>query len=173
LPIDDCRLTIAPAENRNSKIETRLQRGVAASFASFERQHAKIDNQGRWLSIVDCRFPIDREDICCSAFSIDNRKWAIPDALVARTNLARAKAGRSFDARYATRLSGDAVPELVAALADLNPQDRCSVASGIVKRWALPQPSDWRVWSWSRAMARRVVRENEASLKTVPCPAPN
>jgi hypothetical protein len=96
-----------------------------------------------------------------------------PDALVARTNLARAKAGRSFDARYATRLSGDAVPELVAALADLNPPDRCAVASGIVKRWAAPQPSDWRVWNWSRARARQVVRENEASLKAVQCPSLN
>jgi hypothetical protein len=96
-----------------------------------------------------------------------------PDVLIARTNLARAKAGRSFDARYATRLSGDAVPELVAGLADLNPQDRCAVTSAILKRWALPQPSDWRLWSWSRARARQVVRENEASLKAVQCPSPN
>ena len=62
-----------------------------------------------------------------------------PDALIARTNLARAKAGRSFDARYATRLSADAVPQLVAALTDLNAQDRCTVAAGILKRWAQPQ----------------------------------
>jgi hypothetical protein len=96
-----------------------------------------------------------------------------PDALIARTNLARAKAGRSFDARYATRLSADAVPGLVAALLDLNPQDRCSVASRLLKRWALPQPSDWRVWSWSRARAQQVVRENEASLKAMQCPSHN
>jgi hypothetical protein len=92
-----------------------------------------------------------------------------PDALIARTNLARAKTGRAFDARYATQLSADAVPELVAALPDLNPQDRCAVASRILKRWALPQPSDWRAWSWSRARAAQVVRENEASLKAMQC----
>jgi len=96
-----------------------------------------------------------------------------PDALIARTNLARAKAGRSFDARYATRLSADAVPELVAALPDLNPPDRCAVASGIWKRWAFPQPSGWRAWSWSRARAAQVVLENEASLKALQCPSPN
>ena len=96
-----------------------------------------------------------------------------PDALIARTNLARAKAGRPFDAHYATRLSADAVPELVAALPDLSSQDRCAVASGILKRWALPQPSDWRAWSWSRARARQVVRGNEASLKAVQCPSQN
>jgi len=61
-----------------------------------------------------------------------------PDALIARTNLARAKAGRSFDARYAARLSAERVPELVAALPDLNPQDRCTVASGVLKRWDPP-----------------------------------
>jgi hypothetical protein len=96
-----------------------------------------------------------------------------PDALIARTNLARAKAGRSFDAGYATRLSADAVQELVAALPDLNPQDRCTVASRILKRWALPQPPDWRAWSWSRAKAARVARENEASLKALQCPSQN
>ena len=92
-----------------------------------------------------------------------------PDALIARTNLARAKVGRSFDARYATRLSADAVPELVAGFPNLNPQDRCAVASGILKRWSFSQPRDWRAWSWSRARAARVVRENEASLKAAPC----
>jgi hypothetical protein len=93
-----------------------------------------------------------------------------PDALIARTNLARAKAGRSFDARYATRLSVDAVPELVVALPNLDPQDRCTVASGVLKRWADLQASDWRVWSWSRARAAHVVRENEESLKAMQCP---
>jgi hypothetical protein len=96
-----------------------------------------------------------------------------PDALIARTNLARAKAGRSFDARYATRLSADAVPELVAALPDLNPQDRCTVASGILKRWASPQASDWRAWNWYRARASQVLHENEASLKAMQCASKN
>jgi len=96
-----------------------------------------------------------------------------PDALIARTNLARAKAGRSFDARYATRLSADAVPELVAALPNLNPQDRCTVASGVLKRWANLQASDWRVWNWSRARASQVLHENEASLKAMQCASKN
>jgi hypothetical protein len=96
-----------------------------------------------------------------------------PDALIARTNLARAKAGRSFDARYVTQLSADAVPELVAALPDLNPQDRCTVASGILKRWAFPQAADWRAWNWSRSRAVRVVHKNEASLKAMRCASKN
>jgi hypothetical protein len=96
-----------------------------------------------------------------------------PDALIARTNLARAKAGRAFDARYATWLSADALPELVAGLPDLKPQDRCNAASRILKRWALSQPPDWRAWSWSRARAAQAVRENQASLKSMQCPSQN
>ena len=96
-----------------------------------------------------------------------------PDAFIARTNLARAKVGRSFDARYATRLSADAVPELVAALPNLNPQDRCNVASDILKRRPFPQASDWRAWNWSRARASQVVHENEASLKAMQCVSKN
>ena len=93
-----------------------------------------------------------------------------PDAFIARANLARAKAGRSFDARYATRLSADAVPGIVAALPDLNPQDRCTAAAEILRRWPPSQKSDWRAWNWSRARAAQVVRENEASLKAMQCP---
>jgi len=96
-----------------------------------------------------------------------------PDAIIARTNLARAKTGRSFDARYAARLSADAVPEIVAALPDLNPQDRCAAASELLRRWSPSQPSDWRSWNWSRARAVQVVRENMGSLEAMqsgPCP---
>ena len=96
-----------------------------------------------------------------------------PDAIIARTNLARAKAGRSFDARYATRLSADAVPGIVAALPDLNPQYRCTAASEILRRWSPSQPSDWRAWNWSGVRAAQMVRENMPSLKAMqamPCP---
>ena len=92
-----------------------------------------------------------------------------PDALVARVNLERAKAGRSFDARYVTRLSADAVPELVAALPDLNPQDRCSVSGALLRRWGGEKPPDWRTWNWSNGTATRIVRERESSLKAARC----
>src|SRR5262249_45664745 len=36
-----------------------------------------------------------------------------PDDFITRTNLARAVAGRSFDAKYATSLSADAAPALI------------------------------------------------------------
>ena len=55
-----------------------------------------------------------------------------PDALIVRTNTARAAAGRSFDARYATSLSADAVPALVEALPALRSEDRCAVATDLL-----------------------------------------
>jgi hypothetical protein len=91
-----------------------------------------------------------------------------PDALIARTNLARARAGRIFDARYASRLSADAVPELVAGLPSLNPADRCTLASGLVKRWSHPDNPDWRSWTFSRSQAWQAVSSNIMALRA-PC----
>jgi hypothetical protein len=50
-----------------------------------------------------------------------------PDALVARVNIERARAGYELDVLYLTSLSGDAVPRLVEALPDLEEEDRCAV----------------------------------------------
>lgn len=97
-----------------------------------------------------------------------------PDALIARTNLERAKAGRRLDVRYATLLSADAIPAVVEALQDLTPPQRCAVASEVLKRWPPSQSPDWRTWNWSQAHAMRVVRANARELtamQAVKCPA--
>jgi hypothetical protein len=92
-----------------------------------------------------------------------------PDALIARTNIARARAGRRFDAHYVTSLSADAVPELVAGLDDLSPQDRCTVAAGLLRRWLPPTDQDWRAWNRSRTEAWSAVGRREAALRALPC----
>ncbi len=92
-----------------------------------------------------------------------------PEALVVRVNAARAAAGRSFDARYALSLSADAVPELISALPSLNPQDRCTVADHLLRRWSSPDGS-WRTWSLARARAQQAVEENAATLRAATCP---
>jgi hypothetical protein len=92
-----------------------------------------------------------------------------PDALIARTNIARAKAGRRFDPRYAAQLSADAVPALVAGLPDLSPPERCGLAAGLLERWPPTERLDWRAWNPSRARAFRVVSESRASLRGVVC----
>jgi Domain of unknown function (DUF4153) len=87
-----------------------------------------------------------------------------PDALIVKANTARAGSGRGFDAIYASSLSADAVPSLVAALPALNPKDRQIVAAGLLSRWTLLEHADWRSESWSRRYALLAVRQNHATL---------
>ncbi len=92
-----------------------------------------------------------------------------PDALIARTNLARAREGRRFDARYVTWLSADAVPDLLAGLPNLAPQDRCALAASLLARWPVSERPDWRSWTRSRAQAWKLVEQNRAMLSGLAC----
>jgi hypothetical protein len=97
-----------------------------------------------------------------------------PDAIVARTNIARissAEAPVRFDVTYATTLSADAVPVLIAALAGLPEDVQCPLARHMLQRWAPDQESSVRNWSWSASRARALVREHEARLRSMVGPA--
>ena len=88
-----------------------------------------------------------------------------PDALIARTNMERAREGHIFDASYLLDLSADAVPEIVAGLPTLNRLDRRTLSKGMLDQWSRPQDFDWRSWSIARSRAWRAVSENESSLR--------
>jgi hypothetical protein len=88
-----------------------------------------------------------------------------PDALIARTNMERARASRIFDASYLLDLSADAVPAMVGGMANLNPADRRKLAQGVLERWSPPRDFDWRSWSLSQHEAWRAVRDNESALR--------
>jgi hypothetical protein len=88
-----------------------------------------------------------------------------PDALIARTNLARAQAGHKFDADYVAGLSADAVPDLVAGLPNLNPQDRCKLEASLLERWSPPANPDWRSWTYSRSRAWQAVNAHATALR--------
>ncbi len=91
-----------------------------------------------------------------------------PDALIVRTNLAHARAGRSFDARYAVTLSADAVPALLEALPELkNPDDQRYIAVTILDRWSEEEGEDWRTWNWSRAQSRWAVLDRWGELNAL------
>jgi hypothetical protein len=95
-----------------------------------------------------------------------------PDALIVRTNLARPANHRPFDAGYAASLSADAVPDLLAALPHLDDQEKCRVRRKLLARWtpgAQGIDDSWRNWNLARARARRLVREQEASLRAFTC----
>jgi Domain of unknown function (DUF4153) len=94
-----------------------------------------------------------------------------PDALIARTNLAREQEGRRFDARYVASLSADAVPVLVAAIPRLTERDRCIVGEQLLKRWSRKEPGDWRTWSYAREQADKVMDSGIPALRGTACSA--
>ncbi|MGE5327074.1 MAG: DUF4153 domain-containing protein [Deltaproteobacteria bacterium] len=94
-----------------------------------------------------------------------------PDALIARTNLARAREGRRFDARYVASLDADAVPELLAALPSLTAQDQCTVAERLLKRRSRTELMDWRTWNYARVSADKMTDSASLMLRGMTCPA--
>lgn len=96
-----------------------------------------------------------------------------PDAVIARTNIARAHAGGGgvprFDVVYATSLSADAVPVLLDALPGLPPDARCRSAQRLLERWDPGARAPLRTWNWSESRARRAVSEQQHRLRELAC----
>lgn len=80
-----------------------------------------------------------------------------PDALIVRTNLARAESGQELDAAYLASLSADAVPPLITGLPRLPESHRQAVEAGLRARWAGPASDDWRTYNFSRSRAHEAV----------------
>jgi len=91
-----------------------------------------------------------------------------PDALIARTNIERARAGRSFDACYLTDLSADAVPEIVAGLPAVKPVDRCNLSKALREDWGKSAKFDWRSWTISHALAHKAL-SNHPEIENPAC----
>jgi hypothetical protein len=92
-----------------------------------------------------------------------------PDALIARTNVARAADGASFDAVHAGRLSADAVPVLLRGLPRLPEPERCTLAGELVRRWSPERPGGWRSWNYGDWRARRLMlSEPPAACERIP-----
>jgi hypothetical protein len=80
-----------------------------------------------------------------------------PDALIVRTNLARAAGGkRAFDHSYVARLSADAAPVIAANV------DRFSGESLWFYLKRQPRSTDWRSWNFSRARGVEAMRPYES-----------
>jgi len=94
---------------------------------------------------------------------------ANPDALIVRVNAARQQAPVRFDALYATSLSGDAVPALLARFDAVPADARCQVADRLLRGWS-GADEDWRAWSLGRHGAVNAVRAHRAELRAL-CPS--
>lgn len=92
-----------------------------------------------------------------------------PDALIARTNIQRAREGKRFDVSYLERLSADATPTIARELPALvRTPGNLRTEAGYVAQQLLDKadsPEDWRSWSWSRARANDSVSEHRAELE--------
>jgi hypothetical protein len=107
-----------------------------------------------------------------------------PDALVARSNLARdaaapAKAAGT-DLRYVATLGGDAIPMVVSALTapggagdNAAASDRCTAAATLLHRWSeegrAGQYQSWTQWNVARSRAMRAVNAHESELRQLAC----
>ena len=93
-----------------------------------------------------------------------------PAAIIARTNVMRmesAEASVRFDVAYATSLSADAVPVLIAALPALPRDVQCPLARHMLRHWSPDSERSLRSWSWSASRASDAVREHEARLRSM------
>jgi hypothetical protein len=88
-----------------------------------------------------------------------------PDALIARTNMARASEGKTFDPVYTACLSSDATPELIAGMGRLSAHDRELLRDALVRRFDGNSTPDWRTWNLSRAGASAAMLANVERLK--------
>jgi hypothetical protein len=87
-----------------------------------------------------------------------------------------------IDYKYLTRLGGDAVGELVAALAappiapsgspvrEAEVRARCDAVRDVLTKWgSSATQSDWRLWNVGTWRAQRLVAHQEHRLRTVTC----
>ncbi len=90
---------------------------------------------------------------------------ADPDALIVRTNIARAQEGKPFDVMYVLSLSNDAVEPLLKELKKLDEEDQRKVAEALLSGYSRSWRVDWRSWNWSRCTAAHAVYKRLARLK--------
>ena len=81
-----------------------------------------------------------------------------PDALIARTNLARVAEGREVDVAYIAGLSADALPTIRRSLPALPTSQRCAIGVAVRDRWSKAFEADRR-WTISFSRASRAASE--------------
>jgi len=91
-----------------------------------------------------------------------------PDALIARTNIARMERGERFDAGYLTQLSADATPQLVAAVSEVPANERCTIVNGLLSERTADR--DWRTWNVARARGDASLARHARALEAAACP---
>ena len=88
-----------------------------------------------------------------------------PDAFIVKTNIALMHQGRDFDASYNSRLSDDALPELLYWYDDLNSEGKKYVLMNIGQRYCdLNEATDLRSWNYAHWQASKALMLNEDAI---------
>ena len=91
-----------------------------------------------------------------------------PDAFIVRTNVALAQQGRDFDAYYNSRLSDDALPELIGSFEKLNSEDQEAAVKWIALRYCEKrEEGDLRSWNMARSEAFSLLDSNHEFVAAV------
>jgi len=84
--------------------------------------------------------------------------FANPDALIARSHIARAACGRPIDVPYIASLSADAFPSVIDEVSVLFVEDRRMLLETMTRR-LFYQRTDWRSWNVGRHRAKIAVSD--------------
>ncbi|MCY7376095.1 MAG: DUF4173 domain-containing protein [Pyrinomonadaceae bacterium] len=136
-----------------------------------------------WLALVFAWFALTvlrgaREKFAWGAlwsavFILGTLHVVSPDDFIVRTNIRLMHEGRSFDARYNSNLSDDAVPVLLENLSAMNFEQQCTVKNKLSNRFNQTEAeTDFRSWNWSRYAARTALSRHGEILETADCPSP-
>lgn len=82
-----------------------------------------------------------------------------PDATIAKHQLSRKDAGKSWDINYLLSLSADAAPVFIQRLDSFSEYDKARVVGQVVYRWS-GATADWRTSNWARLKAAQWKAEN-------------
>jgi hypothetical protein len=135
-----------------------------------------------WLGIVFIWFAMTvlrgvREQFAWGAlwsamFILAALHFVSPDDYIARTNIRLMQEGRSFDGRYNSDLSDDAVPVLLESLSNMSFEQQCYVKNRFSSRLVdSEKEKDFRSFNFSRWAARELLGRNKDNLNTLNCPS--
>jgi hypothetical protein len=102
-----------------------------------------------WTVLRDVRQRFAPGVLVLSAIWLVAFNAANPERIVVETNLRRAELGKEFDTAYHAKLSGDALPSLLAGITRLPAEQGEALRAALREQWAARTEArdDWRAWS--------------------------
>ena len=87
-----------------------------------------------------------------------------PEALIARSQIARSRGGAAVDVNYISKLSADATPTIAANLERLSVTDACDLYHLEFDRFRRESQVDWRSWNLGRSRAHAAAAAADVTI---------